>query len=57
MDEEKQKMREEIEILRTQQVVQLKAEHGHKEINKDVNRTGIKTDDAIVTLPDGMCIV
>ena len=39
---EKQKMREEIESLRTQEVVQLKTEHGHKEISKDVNRTGIR---------------
>ena len=54
VDEAKQKMREGIESLRTQQ---LKVEHGHKEINKDVNQTGIKTDDAIVTLPDGMYIV
>ena len=54
---EKQKMREEIESLRTQKVVQLKAEHGPEETSKDVNRTGIKTDDAIVTLPDGMHII
>lgn len=54
VDEEKQKMREEIESLRTQEVVQPKVEHGHKE---DVNRTGIKTDDAMVTLPYGMHII
>ena len=46
VDEEKKKMREEIERLRTQ-VVQLKAERGHKEISKEVNPTGMKTDDAL----------
>ena len=57
VDQEKQKMREGVESLRTQQVVQLKAEHGHKEISKEMNPTGMKTDDAMDTLPDGMNIL
>ena len=54
MEEERERMREEIESLRSQQVAQLTTEHSPRDTNGDVNGNGMVTEGAISTQPNGM---
>ena len=53
LEEEKERMREEIESLRSQQVVQPTVEHSPSGTNGDMNGTRTITDGAISTQPNG----
>lgn len=54
LEEEKERMKVEMESLRTQQVAQPMTEHSTSDNNGDINGTTITTDVAIATQPNGM---
>lgn len=54
LEEEKERMREEIESLRTQQVAQPMTEHSPKDTRGDMNGTSVTTNVAISTESNGM---